>query len=57
MLIEREVCLFSTTLLNNRQQSASDLFNQFFTAQELNNRQIFDGMHSIRLDAFNSTEN
>ena len=34
MLIERELCLYITAL------------NQFFTAKELNNREIIDGIHS-----------
>ena len=46
MLIERELCLYFTALFNNRQQPASDYFNQFFTPKELNNREIIDGIHS-----------
>jgi len=45
MLIEMEACLFFATFSNNRQEPASDQFNQSFKAQELNNRQIFDGVH------------
>ena len=45
MLIEMEACLFFTTFSNNRQEPASDQFNQSFKAQELNNRQVFHGVH------------
>ena len=50
MLIKREHCLNFTALLNNREQPASDEFNQFFTPKELNNREIIniDGIHSTR---------
>ena len=54
MLIERELCLYFTALLNNRQQPASDSdwSNQFFTLKEFNSREIIAGIHStIELEA------
>ena len=55
MLIEKELCLYLTAFWNNRQQPASDYFNQFFTLKELNNREIIDG--NIQLRATFLTEN
>ena len=55
MLIEKERCLYFTGFLNNRQQPASDSFNQFSTPKELKNREIIDG--NIQLRATFLTEN
>ena len=46
MLIEGELCIYFTAFLNNRQQSASDKFNQFVTLKEFINPEIIDGNHS-----------
>ena len=43
MLIEKEFCLCFTAFLNNRQQPASDSFNQFqHQVKELKNRETID---------------
>ena len=55
MLIERELSLYFTAFLNNRQQPASDQFNQFFTPKELNNGEIIG--RNIQLGATFLTEN
>ena len=49
MLIETKLCSYFTAFLNNRQQPASDQFNQFFTPKELNNREIIDGTFNLEL--------
>ena len=54
MLIESELCSYFTAFLNNRQQPASNQFNQFFTPKD-NNREIIDGY--IQLRATFLTEN
>ena len=57
MLIEGELCLYFTALLNNRKQPASDQFNQFSHQKNINNREIIDGIHStIQLGATFLTE-
>ena len=55
MFIVTELCSYFTAFLNNRQQPASDYFNQFFTPKELNNHEIIDG--KIQLRATFLTEN
>ena len=55
MLIGKELCLYFTAFLNNRQQHASDSFNQCSTPTELNNREVIDG--NIQLLATFLTEN
>ena len=49
LITERELCLYFTAFLNNRQhQLRISLINQLFTPKELKNREIIDGMHSTR---------
>jgi len=53
MLTERERYLFFTAFL----KTVNSLLLLLFTAKELNNRQIIDGMHSANLEASFLTEN